>query len=101
MCSSDLKGKQGIGVDADQAYLGDHIMTSALKKVDEAAFTAAQEVQDGSFKAGADEVFDVTSGGVGYGETNTEGAKYTEKVDAVLEQMKSGEITDIPTTPTK
>ena len=46
------KGKQGIGVDADQAYLGDHIMTSALKKVDEAAFTAAQEVQDGSFKAG-------------------------------------------------
>ena len=38
---------QGIGVDADQAYLGDHIMTSALKKVDEAAFTAAQQVQDG------------------------------------------------------
>ena len=28
------KGVQGIGVDADQAYLGDHIMTSALKKVD-------------------------------------------------------------------
>ena len=28
------KGVQGIGVDADQAYLGDQIMTSALKKVD-------------------------------------------------------------------
>ena len=25
------KGKQGIGVDADQGYLGDHVMTSALK----------------------------------------------------------------------
>ena len=33
------KGMQGIGVDADQAYLGDHIMTSALKKIDEAVFT--------------------------------------------------------------
>jgi len=95
------KSVQGIGVDADQAYLGDHIMTSALKKVDEAAFTAAEQVQDGSFKPGTDTVFDVKSGGVGYGETNAEGAKYKEKVDAVLEQIKSGEITDIPTKPSK
>jgi basic membrane protein A len=95
------KGKQGIGVDADQAYLGDHIMTSALKKVDEAAFTAAQQVQDGSFKPGTDTVFDVKSGGVGYGETNSEGAKYTEQVDAQLAKIESGEITDIPTKPSK
>ena len=32
------KGAWGIGVDADQAYLGDHILTSALKRVDEAVF---------------------------------------------------------------
>ena len=36
------KGVQGIGVDADQAYLGDHIMTSALKKVDVAVFDGDQ-----------------------------------------------------------
>jgi basic membrane protein A and related proteins len=95
------KGLQGIGVDADQAYLGDHIMTSALKKVDDAVFTAAQQVQDGSFTAGKDTVFDAKSGGVGYGKTNAEGAKYTEKVDAVLEQIKSGEIADIPIKPSK
>ena len=95
------EGMQGIGVDADQGYLGDHIMTSALKKVDEAAFTAAQEVQEGTFKAGTDKVFDVKTGGVGYGETNTEGAKYTDQVDEVLAQIESGEIGDIPTTPEK
>jgi basic membrane protein A and related proteins len=95
------EGMQGIGVDADQAYLGDHIMTSALKKVDEAAFTAAQEVQEGTFKPGTDKVFDVKTGGVGYGETNTEGAKYTDQVDEVLAQIESGEIADIPTTPEK
>jgi basic membrane protein A len=95
------KGVQGIGVDADQAYLGDHIMTSALKKVDEAAFAASKQVQDGTFKPGTDTVFDVKSGGVGYGKTNAEGAKYKKQVDAVLEQIKSGEITDIPTKPSK
>ena len=95
------KNKQGIGVDADQSYLGDQIMTSALKKVDEAAFTAAKEVQDGSFQAGTDKVFDVKSGGVGYGKTNAEGSKYTEQVDEALEKIKSGEVSDIPTKPTK
>jgi basic membrane protein A len=95
------KGMQGIGVDADQGYLGDHIMTSALKKVDEAAFTAAQEVQEGAFQPGADKVFDVKSGGVGYGETNSEGAKYTDQVDEVVAQIESGEIADIPTEPSK
>jgi basic membrane protein A and related proteins len=95
------RGMQGIGVDADQAYLGDHIMTSALKKVDEAAFTAAQEVQEGNFQPGTDKVFDVKTGGVGYGETNEVGAKYTDQVDEVLAQIESGEIADIPTKPEK
>jgi basic membrane protein A and related proteins len=95
------EGVQGIGVDADQAYLGDQIMTSALKKVDDAVFSAAQQVQDGSFAPGKDTVFDAKSGGVGFGKTNDVGAKYADKVSAVLEQIKSGEISDLPTTPTK
>ena len=41
------------------------------------------------------------SGGVGYGETNSEGEKYTEQVDEVLAKIESGEIADIPTTPQK
>jgi basic membrane protein A and related proteins len=90
------KGKQGIGVDADQGYLGDHVMTSALKKIDEAVFTTVQEVQDGGFKAGTDTVFDVKSGGVGYGEVNAEGEKYTSQVDDQLSKIESGELTDIP-----
>ena len=42
------KGVQGIGVDSDQGFLGDQVMTSALKKIDEAVFTTIQEVQDGA-----------------------------------------------------
>ena len=86
------KGVQGIGVDADQAYLGDQIMTSALKKIDEAVFTTVKEVQDGSFKAGTDTIFDAKSNGVGFGKTNAEGAKYKDQVDEQLEKIKAGEI---------
>ena len=48
------KNKWGIGVDADQGYLGDHVLTSALKKVDVAVFSTIQAVQDGSFSGGTD-----------------------------------------------
>ena len=57
------KNVQAIGVDADQSYIGPQVMTSALKKVDVAVFETAKDVQDGSFKAGTDTVFDLKSGG--------------------------------------
>jgi len=90
------KGVVGIGVDADQGYLGDHVLTSALKKVDVAVFDTAKAVQDGSFKGGTDTVFDIKSGGVGLGKVSADGQKYEEQVNQVMEQIKSGEITDIP-----
>ena len=37
------KNVRGIGVDADQAYLGEHVLTSALKKVDVAVFQTIQD----------------------------------------------------------
>ncbi len=90
------KSVQGIGVDADQAYLGDQIMTSALKKVDVAVFTAIKSVQDNKFQGGANTVFDVKSGGVGIGKTNAEGSKYADQTNEVVDKIKSGELADIP-----
>lgn len=90
------KGVQGIGVDQDQAFLGAHIMTSALKKVDQAVFQTAQAVQEGAFKAGTDTLFNVENGGAGFGKVNTEGAKYEDKVKEVEGQIKAGEIAEIP-----
>jgi basic membrane protein A and related proteins len=92
------KGGQGIGVDADQGYLGDHIMTSAEKKVDVAVETAIKAAQDGSIKGGTNTTFDLTNDGVGFGKPNAEGAKYEAQVQEVADKIKSGEITDIPDT---
>ncbi len=92
------KSVQGIGVDADQAYLGDQIMTSALKKVDVAVENEIKAVQDGTFKGGDNAIFDVKSGGVGIGETNEVGAKYADQVKEIQDKIASGELTDIPDT---
>ena len=91
------KGVLGIGVDADQGYLGDHILTSAQKKVDVAVFETTKAVQDGSFKGGEDQIFDLKSDGVGLGKVNADGQKYADQVEEIKQQIISGEISDIPT----
>jgi basic membrane protein A and related proteins len=92
------KGVQGIGVDADQAYLGDHILTSALKKVDVAVFDAIKRAQDGTFKGGTDVIHTVENGGVGLGKIGPAGTKYADQVKEIQDQIAAGEIPDIPDT---
>jgi basic membrane protein A len=90
------KGVLGIGVDADQGYLGDHMLTSAQKKVDVAVFDSAKAVQDGSFKGGEDQIFDLKSDGVGLGKMNADGQPFADQIDEVKQQIIDGEISDIP-----
>ena len=93
------KNMRGIGVDADQGYLGDHIATSALKKVDEAVFQTVQEVADGGFNGGEDTIFDVASGAVGIGEISpTVPQEAVAEVKRVQDEIADGTITDIPET---
>ena len=74
------EGVQGIGVDADQGYLGDHILTSALKKVDVAVFEAVERAQAGNFKGGTDVIATVENGGVGLGKISAEGEQYADQM---------------------
>ena len=90
------EGVQGIGVDADQSFLGDHILTSALKKVDVAVFEAVQRAQEGNFKGGTDVIATVENGGVGLGKLGPEGQQYADQIDQVTQQVASGEVGEIP-----
>jgi basic membrane protein A len=87
------KGVQGIGVDADQGYLGAHILTSAQKKVDVAVLTVIKEAQGDKFAGGADEIFDVKNDGVGLGKLSTAAQPYQAKIEEILAKLKAGEIT--------
>jgi basic membrane protein A and related proteins len=96
--AADERGVWGIGVDADQSFLGPHILTSAQKGVDAAVFQTIQAVQDGTWKGGGNATFGLREEGVGLGKVSSEVAQ--EDLDAVAEieeQIASGEIADIPT----
>jgi basic membrane protein A len=62
----------GIGVDRDQSDLGAHILTSAVKRVDQSVFLTAKAIQDGTFKGGTDAVFNLENDGVGVGKISSE-----------------------------
>ena len=53
----------GIGVDADQAYLGSHILTSGVKRVDTAVFTFYKLAKANKLGTGHDLVFDLKNKG--------------------------------------
>jgi len=87
-----------VGVDADQSYLGKHILTSATKGVDEAVFQTVSDVVDGSFSGGNVD-YGLDQRGVGLGKISGQVPKaLVAKVDAVEKQIVDGDIADIPTT---
>jgi basic membrane protein A and related proteins len=92
------KSVQGIGVDADQGYLGPQVFTSALKKVDVAVLNAIKGVQEDKYTGGQDVLNNVKSGGIGYGKLNAAAEKYADQIKEVQDQIASGEIADIPDT---
>jgi basic membrane protein A len=88
------KGKWGIGVDKDQSDLGPHILTSAVKRVDVSVFETIEAAQDGTFEGGTDAVFNLENEGVAIGKTSDKVTQdILDKVDALKQQIISGEIT--------
>jgi len=88
-----------IGVDADQSYLGPHMLTSATKKVDVGVFDTvkAYKANPNGFKGGIDVTFSVKNGGVGYGKLSSKLSKadrtfITTKVNAIKKQIARGKI---------
>jgi len=92
------KGVWGIGVDADQSFLGDFILTSAQKKVDEAVFQTVQKVVNGEKVGGGTSVFGLKEDGVGLGKVSPKVEQsLVDQVDAQKQKIIDGEIT-IPDT---
>ena len=93
------KGVFGIGVDADQGYLGSHVMTSALKKVDVAVFSAINAAKGGKLKGGTNITFGAKDNGVGYGSWSQKVSPAIKAaVAAQYNLLKAGKIKGIPAT---
>ncbi len=92
------KGVWGIGVDADQSFLGPHVLTSALKGVDASVFLTVKAVLDGTWKGGGNAEFGLDQNGVGLGKVSPKASKAdVTKVLAIEKKIADGEIANIPT----
>ena len=88
----------GIGVDADQSFLGPHILTSAQKKVDQAVFLTIESVVDGSWQGGRNMTFGLEQDGVGLGKVSPKVRRADiARIDAIKVQIADGKISAIPT----
>jgi basic membrane protein A and related proteins len=88
----------GIGVDADQSFLGPHVLTSAQKKVDAAVFATIKSVQDGTWTGGRNATFGLEQQGVGLGTISKQvPAEDLDALENVSAQIANGELGEIPT----
>jgi basic membrane protein A and related proteins len=93
------RGRWGIGVDADQSFLGKHILTSALKGVDAAVFLTIKSIQDGKWKGGRNVTYGLQDEGVGLGKVSpVVPVEDIDEVNKVKREIIAGEIKGIPKT---
>ena len=98
LSTAQQKGMQSIGVDADQAYLSSYILTSAEKKVDVAVFNAIKNAMHGQFAAGNNVTNNIANEGIGYKKIGPAELQFSSKIQKVYNEIKSGQISNIPNT---
>jgi basic membrane protein A len=87
------QGVWGVGVDVDQSYLGPHILTSAVKRVDTGVFLTVKAAQAGTLKGGNDLVFNLKNGGVALGKISAKvPAAYKARIAALQKQLIAGTV---------
>jgi basic membrane protein A and related proteins len=92
------KSVWGIGVDADQSFLGPHVLTSAQKRVDEAVFRTIRAVVDGNWRGGVNITFGLAQDGVALGKISPRVPQDDlNALDDVERRLRTGQIT-VPTT---
>jgi basic membrane protein A len=83
----------GIGVDADQRYLGPFMLTSALKRVDTSVELLTTLASKGQLKTQKDYVFSLKNNGVGLGSVSPKVPKsFVAKTNAIAKQIGAGKI---------
>jgi basic membrane protein A and related proteins len=90
------RGRWAVGVDVDQSYLGSHILTSAVKRVDTGIFLAVKGAKTGKgYRGGSDLVFNLKNGGVGLGKFSKKAKikkAWMTQINTLKKQIIAGKI---------
>jgi basic membrane protein A len=87
------RGVWGIGVDVDQSDLGQHILTSAVMRLDVAVFDTIAELVRGTLETGRTSSFSLGNGGVGLGTISAAVPRsFIAEIEDVSAQIVAGRI---------
>lgn len=89
------QNKFAIGVDKDQNSLApDNVITSAMKRVDNAIYNVSKDLVDGAYPGGTNVIFGLKEGGVGIAPTSDKHvpAGILEEVKVIEGKIIAGEI---------
>ncbi|WP_129596192.1 BMP family lipoprotein [Anaerophilus nitritogenes] len=89
------KNKYAIGVDRDQSKEApDHVITSAIKKVDNAMFNVAKDLKEGKWNGGETIVYGLSEGGVDIAPTSDKHVpkEILDEVEKLKKKIIDGEI---------
>jgi basic membrane protein A len=87
------EGVWAIGVDADQSYLGPHILTSAVLRLDDGVFAVVQRFLRGTLPAHRDSIFDLRNGGVGLGRISPKVKRtFLRRLETIRKAIVAGRI---------
>lgn len=94
------KNRWVIGVDRDQSVMApDHVLTSAMKRVDNAVFDMVKKLVAGEFKGGQTVLYNISNDGSGIAPTSGRHVPRSvlDETDDLIRRIASGELV-VPTT---
>lgn len=93
MAAAQEKGAKSIGVDVDQSFESDTVITSAMKLLSNSVYDGVKAFYDGSFPGGKTSVFTVENDGVGLPMETSKFNTFTqEDYDAIYAKLVAGDF---------
>ena len=94
MAAAEEKSAKVIGVDVDQSYESDTVVTSAMKQLSVSVYDGVRDFYAGSFPGGKTSIFSAKNDGIGLPMETSKFTTFTQAdYDAVYAQLKDGKIT--------
>jgi len=93
MACVEEKGTKVIGVDVDQSYESNTVITSAMKELSVSVYDGVKAFYDNSFPGGKTSIFSAKNNGIGLPLETSKFTKFTQQdYDAIFTQLKEGKI---------
>ncbi len=94
MAAAQEKGAKVIGVDVDQSFESDTVITSAMKMLANSVYDGVKAFYDGNFPGGKTTIFTAENAGVGLPMETSKFSTFTqEDYDGIMDKLIKGEIT--------